>query len=150
MTPEDVAEEDIVAHLRDAAKVLETGYSPIYREKPKRVAVPIPETEAQYRTDPDWLPAHMRRGNVRVADKTYVIRSGDFVKIGIAHDIERRFRDIMSLNPHDVECLVVLAGGRALERSLHLRFAAHRHRDEWFRIEGELAAWIERGFADET
>ena len=120
------------------------------REKPKRVTVPIPETEPQYRSDPAWLPDRYKRGDIRIADKTYVIRSGPFVKIGIAHDVERRFRDIMTANPHDLECLVVMAGGRALERSLHLRFAEYRHRDEWFRIEGELAAWIDRGLKDET
>lgn len=146
MTPE---ERERFETMKSLSRFLDTGYRPIVREKPKRVSVAIPETEAQYRTDPDWLPERMKRGKVRIADKTYVIRSGGFVKIGIAHDIELRFRALLSMNPHDLECLVVLPGGRALERSLHLRFAAHRHRDEWFRVEGELAAWIERGFKDE-
>jgi hypothetical protein len=39
----------------------------------------------------------------------------------------------------------VRAGSMADEAALHRRFASYRLRNEWFRREGELAAWIKAG-----
>jgi hypothetical protein len=35
--------------------------------------------------------------------------------------------------------------GELYERFLHIKFKEHWHRDEWYRIEGNVAAWIARG-----
>lgn len=76
---------------------------------------------------------------------TYVVRSAPFVKIGTTSDVRTRFRALVAANPHDIEVVAVLVGGHKTERTLHARFAAHRHRDEWFREEGALAEWIAGG-----
>lgn len=146
LTPEDVAawheeQAQIAEGLRNASRSLDTGYKPFSPPaKTKLVNVPIPDVPVKVLKD-----TMFGRLDKRIANKTYVIRSGAFVKIGIAVDIEARFRTLLSSNPHDLECLVVFPGGRPVERALHQRFAAHRHRDEWFRVEGSLAEWIDAG-----
>jgi hypothetical protein len=90
--------------------------------------------------------AARRFGEARhIPHLTYIVRSGGFVKIGTTSDLHVRFRALVAMNPHDVEMVAALAGGQSVERALHQRFAAYRHRDEWFREEGELAAWIAGG-----
>jgi hypothetical protein len=136
LTPEEVAQ---VERLRDAARSLEV-HIPTARPKKSLVSVPVPETE------PAYYRSHFgEKWERRVADKTYIIACGPFVKIGIASNVEQRFRSFMAANPFPIEVIQVFAGGYKLERELHRRFAAYRHRDEWFRREGDLAAWIEAG-----
>jgi hypothetical protein len=53
-------------------------------------------------------------------------------------------------SPYEVTLLHSIAAPVDLERHLHERFASYRHRGEWFRIEGELAAWIDAGFPYES
>lgn len=105
----------------------------------------IPEVAEERRPVTRLAEAMGRTGRPRIANKTYIIRCGPFVKIGMAVDVETRFRTLLASNPFDLEMVAVLPGGRAVERSLHLRFATLRHRDEWFREEGELAEWIAEG-----
>lgn len=106
---------------------------------------PIPDVAEERRPVTRLAEAMGRTAQPRIANKTYVIRCGPFVKIGMAVDVETRFRTLLASNPFDLEMVAILPGGRAIERALHLRFAAQRHRDEWFREEGELAAWIKAG-----
>jgi excisionase family DNA binding protein len=77
----------------------------------------------------------------------YMIRCCDFVKIGKAERVEERFACLQAMNPYELELLHVLKAdnGHRLESRLHKRFAAHRHKGEWFRFEGELAKWIKEG-----
>jgi hypothetical protein len=131
--PDD--DEDMRA-LRRAAAVLD--FTSSLPPDPPRISVPIPDVPHTSRSGYGGL-------RVRVPNKTYLIRCGSFVKIGMAADIADRLRALEAANPHELDVLKVLAGGRQVERSLHVRFAAYRHRGEWFRLEGELAAWIEAG-----
>jgi hypothetical protein len=88
------------------------------------------------------LPLEIRNGEV-----TYVMRCGDYVKIGYSTDPERRCRRIfMPGNPLEITILATFPLGELYERFLHDKFKAYLHRDEWFRIEGSVAAWIARGF----
>lgn len=136
-------EEDDDAAMRRCAEVLDYGHLITPKPAPvPLVTVPIPDAEKRS------IEVHAlfdRMRTVAVPHLTYVIRSGPFVKIGTSSDIEKRVRELRISNPHEVEAVAVLAGGRAVEGSLHRRFKAYRHRHEWFRIEGELADWIERG-----
>jgi hypothetical protein len=120
-----------------ASKVLDFGYSP----PPKRLFdTPIPDVPERI-----WQPFMPRDRPKRIANRTYVVRCGSLVKIGMASDVERRFRDLTAMNALPLEMVVVLPGGREVERPLHLRFARYRDHDEWFRVEGELASWIAEG-----
>jgi hypothetical protein len=77
----------------------------------------------------------------------YVVRSGQFIKIGKAEDPAWRIVALQAANPILLEVVAILTegNGHSLELFLHHRFAAHRERGEWFRIEGPVAEWIEAG-----
>jgi hypothetical protein len=128
--------------MRRASESLDFGYVPPLPKK-RDIGVPIPDAPVEYREDLSNIPGWKRK--VRLPNLTYLIRCGDFVKIGITSDIEGRLRALESCNPHTLTVIALLRGGRALERALHKRFAEQRHRDEWFREEGELADWIDGG-----
>lgn len=69
----------------------------------------------------------------------YAIRCAEFVKIGYATDPWKRRLQIRLSNPHPCEMLGFTLGDRAQEKALHSKFAAFRHRGEWFRFEGPVA-----------
>lgn len=73
----------------------------------------------------------------------YFIKCGEFLKIGIAADVRKRVKDMEMNNPHEMEVIHVMLGKRKEEKELHLRFADYRHRNEWFRFEGELREYVE-------
>src|SRR5579885_2831915 len=80
----------------------------------------------------------------------YLIRSGAYVKIGVTDDLAKRIYGLEGANPHE---LVVLATIQAssdytVERKLHLLFAKHRHRREWFHYAPEIAQFVEALRAD--
>lgn len=75
----------------------------------------------------------------------YVIRYNSLVKIGSAKDLNRRFGELQRMIPEPIELVTSFPGGQVLERYLHKHFAAHRFRNEWFRVEGALEAWIRNG-----
>jgi hypothetical protein len=76
----------------------------------------------------------------------YVIRCGDYVKIGKAGDVQKRLNSLRAANPYPLELLTVLTegDGHVLERELHQRFAEYRHALEWFRFEGAVVSWVEQ------
>lgn len=82
----------------------------------------------------------MARAPTDNLETVYFIACGEFVKIGRSQDPRRRLAGITTDNPYDLALLRVVRG---LEVEYHQRFAAHRHRNEWFRFEGELKAWLE-------
>ena len=76
---------------------------------------------------------------------TYLMRCGDFIKIGRSVEPERRRLMFQVGNPLKITIIATLPFGELYERHLHNRFAAQHHRDEWFRFEGALAAWVRNG-----
>ena len=144
MTPEEEAE---IERLRPIYAVLDVGYKPPDPKAKNMVTVPTPDAERITAKRKVWFPGAKTIGQVDISvpHLTYVVRSAPYVKSGIASDVETRFRTMLTSNPHDMECIAVLPGVRQVERELHARFAAHRHRGEWFRIEGALADWIAEG-----
>jgi hypothetical protein len=79
----------------------------------------------------------------------YFLQCEQFVKIGHAADIRERVVDLALLSPFEMILIGYVAQGsaaesRALEKSLHVRFAALRHRLEWFRLQEPLVTFIEQ------
>lgn len=74
----------------------------------------------------------------------YFMRTGDFVKIGVTTGMFARYQAIDAATPFMVDILATLPGDQKLERELHQRFAEHRHKYEWFRIEGALADYLKQ------
>ena len=78
----------------------------------------------------------------------YIIKSGPFVKIGFSAKFETRLKTLSNANPESLEVVRLFEKPMSFEEVLHDRFSAHHHKLEWFRLEGELADWIERGCPD--
>jgi hypothetical protein len=57
---------------------------------------------------------------------------GDVVKIGYSIKPEHRIRQIQSGNPEKLRVLHEFAGGKSVERHLHVRFGPSRRHGEWF------------------
>lgn len=82
----------------------------------------------------------------RKAGWIYVIQSGEFIKIGFATDVAKRVRGLETGSPHPIAVLHEMRGTLEDEARFHGRFASYRVRGEWFRKDGDLAAWMEAGF----
>jgi hypothetical protein len=78
----------------------------------------------------------------------YIIRCGDFAKIGLTSGrsggrraAAMRLAALAVCNPYDMAVEAVWEADRAAEKALHLRFAHLLHRGEWFRWEEELRVY---------
>lgn len=92
------------------------------------------------------LQQYLRREVMRLraesavgSPSVYVIRLGEYVKIGKSTNIFRRITDL-SL-PGD-SLLLVLPGSYDVEHSLHLRFDHHRAFGEWFYLRDDLLQFV--------
>lgn len=65
---------------------------------------------------------------------TYVIASGEFIKIGFTVRIARRLHELNAYCPSPIQILGIGRGG-ALESFFHKRCASYWVHNEWFRIE---------------
>lgn len=72
-------------------------------------------------------------------NRVYGIQSGEFIKVGITHDLKRRKHEMALFNPHP--CKVVFnkyaAVPRFIERELHKALAQFAIGREWFKITPE-------------
>jgi hypothetical protein len=71
----------------------------------------------------------------------YLIRSGEWVKIGLSNRPWHRMSDLQTANPEPLEMLVVLPGDQAFEGELHRLFQEYHHRGEWFRDNPRFTEW---------
>jgi hypothetical protein len=81
----------------------------------------------------------------------YLIRSGDFVKIGKANDPWGRLADLQTSHYNDLELLAVMPGDAGAEAVLHRSFARYSRRGEWFDASAAILAFaviIKRSFPD--
>lgn len=62
----------------------------------------------------------------------YFMRCGEFVKIGVANNPQKRKKEIETANPFAVELLATIPGGQKREAELHRQFKSCRYRREWF------------------
>lgn len=79
------------------------------------------------------------------ASKVYFARAGQRVKIGKAKNVQARLATLQTGCPDKIELIMTIPGDHALERELHHQFSHLREHGEWFRHEGELAAFLTRG-----
>lgn len=74
----------------------------------------------------------------------YVIRCGDFYKIGSTSDLNQRLFGLQNGTPYDLEVihLIYTLKNGYLEAWLHKHFATQKHRGEWYRLSSEDIEWI--------
>lgn len=74
----------------------------------------------------------------------YLIESKNgMLKIGTSVCCEHRAELICSMSPVPCRLIAKWRGQHRQEFALHKRFAAYRDHNEWFRIEGDLLAFVE-------
>jgi len=79
----------------------------------------------------------------------YFARCREFVKIGFATDIDRRWQVMQTDNPYGVSILFTFHGSRVDEEWMHKVFARYHHCREWFRLEGNLKDHIHHVIREE-
>lgn len=89
-------------------------------------------------------PACFRRSVQEENRWVYFVRCQEPIKIGVAADVAARIADLQGANPHELELLAQVRGGRDFERQLHERFVQARIRGEWFRPVEDLLLVIEK------
>lgn len=76
----------------------------------------------------------------------YIVGFADYVKIGFTINFTERFTILKTAMPEDPVVYRLIRDVEPIEESrLHARFEKYWLRREWFRKEGDLAAWIEAG-----
>lgn len=73
----------------------------------------------------------------------YVVGYDDYVKIGFTKDLRKRMSQLQTACPQRLHAHHTLPGTIANEQALHKSFAKSRLTNEWFRLSGPIADWIE-------
>lgn len=96
------------------------------------------------RTKPDTRPSfrdfsvnHWKR-TVKKPTGLYVIRCGDFIKVGAATHPYARMSDMQNGNPHTLELVLFAPGAAGAEKAIHARLKKWHHHREWFRMDKAL------------
>ncbi len=75
--------------------------------------------------------------------KLYVVRAGQFVKIGSTVDPIKRLSQLQVGCPYKIQLVAVFPGTRKDEKELHRIFKKDRFRGEWFVYRGAIARWVD-------
>lgn len=92
----------------------------------------------------DELHRHFATSNCRVYFAGEAAELGKMVKIGFSRSPRRRLADMQTGSPCVLAMLAVTDGTEADEVAYHTRFASQRRHGEWFLIDVEILAEIER------
>lgn len=97
---------------------------------------------------PQSRPA-IRSGAKSVDGHVYLIKSGDFYKVGRSDELEWRVKEIRTAMPDAATLIhaITTDDPPGIEAYWHRRFAAHRANGEWFKLTPEdVKAFIRRKF----
>ncbi|MCT7965118.1 GIY-YIG nuclease family protein [Laspinema sp. D1] len=74
----------------------------------------------------------------------YVIRSGNLVKIGRTNNLQRRLRQLSTMNSKELEliCSIPTGDSVTLEKKLHQQFHSFRQHGEWFQLPEPSIQWL--------
>ena len=74
----------------------------------------------------------------------YVLRCGEFFKIGWSQNPRARLKVAQTFNPYPVELVAYRPAREIEEREAHTRFSIHRlDNSEWFTAVAEIREWAE-------
>lgn len=121
-------------------------------------SIPTPPTKGPRRVPLSFIEHPDKKSAI------YIFECGEFIKVGMTTDVERRRQDILATNPFDLRLAyyrtVHFAVARETELAVLAALKQFHHRGEWFRISAKAAlphlkeAWnaarrTERRFRDE-
>jgi Rha family phage regulatory protein len=72
---------------------------------------------------------------MKKSDKLYIVKCGDFYKIGISHNVSKRIKGMQTGNPYLIELIDTYTIGHNvsnIEARLHVLFESDNIRGEWF------------------
>ena len=72
----------------------------------------------------------------------YFVRQGRYVKIGFTDNPKKRISTIQVSVPTKIEMMLLIEGGRKLEKELHDRFHKQRTNGEWFLIDEDIDNYL--------
>ncbi|MCT7977579.1 GIY-YIG nuclease family protein [Laspinema olomoucense] len=74
----------------------------------------------------------------------YVVRSGHLFKIGRTNNLQRRLRQLSTMNSKQVEliCSISTGDSATLEKKLHQQFKLFRQHGEWFDLPADSIQWL--------
>jgi hypothetical protein len=64
----------------------------------------------------------------------YFVAGAGLTKIGLTTDLDERLRMLQAASPVALTLMLVIEGGREVERKLHAQFDAFRRHGEWFAL----------------
>jgi hypothetical protein len=70
------------------------------------------------------------------ANDLYVVKCGNYFKIGVTDNIEVRLKSLQSCNPYPITLELFYKGKGMYEEALHKAFHKYHHSGEWFNIGG--------------
>jgi len=79
---------------------------------------------------------------IEVKMAVYFIRSGDYIKIGVATNPHQRMRDLQTGNPIKLEIMGAIPGSFEMETELHRQFSENRTEGEWFTVDNRIEDFI--------
>lgn len=69
----------------------------------------------------------------------YLITDGEYVKVGIAKNVQNRRNELQTSNPKTLRIAATIEyGGIELEHKLHTKYAKYHARGEWFKLSKEI------------
>jgi len=116
--------------LKEYRRKMNRLKSPLVASDPALLKGPSPEIERANREEPDPPDVEF----------VYLVRGGEYYKIGIAKDTSKRLLGIRTGCPFPVELVKSWETDSAqkIERLMHCRFKAYRANGEWFRLPIEI------------
>lgn len=72
----------------------------------------------------------------------YVIDDGEYIKVGSTLYPEHRIRSIQGVHARELTARALFPGSRETEGWIHMTFAPHRIRGEWYHQVPPVTAWV--------
>lgn len=73
----------------------------------------------------------------------YFISNGEFVKIGVASNPEKRLKQLQTANHTKLKLFAFTEGGEVVEKVMHKLFEPLRVRGEWFKLKSPLTDFMD-------
>jgi len=98
-----------------------------------------------------FMHTQMKEHKRKISDSfVYVVRSGDYHKIGVASDISKRIKALQIGNPIKIKLTLIIKNSEMdaylLEKCLHEVFEAKRVSGEWFVLTNDDIAFLGREY----
>lgn len=97
----------------------------------------------------DWTPDAEKRDFTVIGQQpgwVYVVGFSNYVKIGFtSKSVESRIASLQTGCPETLSVFSAFRGSKQYEAHLQRRFISFKTQGEWFRLEGDLRAWVEGG-----